>query len=94
VGWLINRASGTEAALDMLDSPLSPPPVAVIPDYALPLLEGCGSVKPGSLRVIGKTQAVPFIPAFVGDAMPADKQEKLLKVLLGTKDGAKSRKQS
>jgi hypothetical protein len=41
------RASYSEAALDVLDSALSPPPIAVIPSYALRLLEGCGSVKPG-----------------------------------------------
>src|SRR5215475_4956836 len=67
------RGSYSEAALDMLDSQLSPPPVAVIPGYALRLLEGCGSVKPGSLRVIGKTRAVPFITVFVSDSIPAEK---------------------
>ena len=84
-----NRPSYTEAALDLLDSQLSPPPVAVIPGYALPLLEGCGSVKPGNLKVIGKTQAVPFIQVFVADSMPAERQEKILKALLGIKGDAK-----
>jgi outer membrane protein assembly factor BamB len=84
-----NRPSYTEAALDLLDSQLSPPPVAVIPGYALPLLEGCGSVKPGNLKVIGKTQAVPFIQVFVADTMPAERQEKIFKVLLGIRGDAK-----
>ena len=83
------RASYSEAALDMLDSQLSPPPVAVIPGYALRLLEGCGSVKPGSLKVIGKTQAVPFIALFLSDAIPGEKQEKILQTLLGIKEDAK-----
>src|SRR5512133_1842819 len=78
------RASYSDAALDILDSQLSPPPVAVIPTYALPLLEGCGSVKPGNLKVIGKTQPVPFIAVFVSDAMPADRQERILQVLLAS----------
>jgi outer membrane protein assembly factor BamB len=86
---LQNRASYTEAALDMIDSALSPPPVAVIPSYALPLLEGCGSVKPGSLRVIGKSQPTPFITAFLADSFPAEKQEKILKTLLSLKTDAK-----
>ncbi len=59
------RASYSGAAMDVLDSKLSPPPVAVIPSYALPLLEGCGSVQPGSLKVIGKTEPVPFITLFI-----------------------------
>src|SRR5439155_13293364 len=44
-----SRASGNDAALDVLDSSASPLPVAVIPSYALPLLEGCGSITPGDL---------------------------------------------
>ena len=57
----------------------TPPPVAVIPGYALALLEGCGSVKPGSLKVIGKTQPVPFIAVFVADTIPAERQENFSK---------------
>jgi len=83
------RASYSDAALDMLDSQLSPPPVAVIPSYALPLLEGCGSVKPGNLKVIGKTQPVPFIMVFVADTIPAEKEQKILKTLLDLKSNAK-----
>src|SRR5437868_5309289 len=83
------RGSFNEAALDMLDSQLSPPPVAVIPSYALRLLEGCGSVKPGNLKVIGETKPVPFITLFVSDTIPAEKQEKIFKSLLGVKDDPK-----
>jgi outer membrane protein assembly factor BamB len=83
------RGSYSDAALDMLDSSMSPPPVAVIPGYALPLLEGCGSVKPGSLRVIGKTKPVPFITVFVGDNVGAEKEEKILRSLEGIKGDGK-----
>ena len=83
------RDSYSDAALDMLDSQLSPPPVAVIPSYALPLLEGCGSVKPGNLKVIGKTQPLPFITVFVADSIAAEKREKILQTLLGVKGDAK-----
>ena len=37
----------------------------VISSYARPLLEGCGTIKRGDLRVIGETADVPFISAFV-----------------------------
>jgi len=88
-GKLETRSSYSDAALDMIDSSLSPPPMAVIPSYALPLLEGCGSVKPGDLKVIGKTQAVPFITVFLADSFPAEKEERILKTLLSIKGDAK-----
>ena len=83
------RASYNEAALDALDSASSPPPVAVIPSYALPLLEGCGSMKPGDLKVIGKTGPISFITVFLADNIAAEKEEKILKVLLDIKKDAK-----
>jgi outer membrane protein assembly factor BamB len=83
------RATYSDAALDMLDSSLSPPPVAVIPGYAIRLLEGCGTIKPGNLKVIGKTEPLPFITVFVTDTIPTEKQEKILKTLLGVKTDPK-----
>src|SRR5258707_4466774 len=83
------RASYSDAALDLVDSKLSPPAVAVIPGYALRLLEGCGSVKPGALKVLGKAQPVPFITGFVADTIPAEKQDKILQTMLGMNGDAK-----
>lgn len=37
----------------------------VISSYAQPLLEGCGTIQKGDLRVIGETDPVPFVVAFV-----------------------------
>ena len=37
---------------------------AVISSYAKPLLEGCGTINKGDLRVVGETDPVPFIGAF------------------------------
>jgi outer membrane protein assembly factor BamB/ABC-type phosphate/phosphonate transport system substrate-binding protein len=85
----MQRDSFGDAALDVLDSPSSPGPVAVVPGYAMRLLEGCGSVKPGSLRVIGKTRAVPFITVFVSDNIPAEKEEKIVVSLLSIKSEPK-----
>lgn len=83
------RDSYSDAALDVLDSEASPMPAAVIPGYALRLLEGCGSITPGSLKVIGKTQPLPFVTVFLADNVPAEKKQKILKVLLSVKDDAK-----
>ncbi len=83
------RAQYTDAALDVLDSSASPLPVAVIPSYALRLLEGCGSVKPGELKVIGKTQPMPFVTVFISDRITSEKEQKILKSLLGVKRDAK-----
>ncbi len=84
----LSRPSGNDAALDVVDSSASPPPVAVIPSYALPLLEGCGSIKKGDLKVIGETAAVPFITVFLSDSIASDKQADILNSLLGMKDDA------
>lgn len=49
---------------------------AVISSYAEPLLEGCGTIKKGDLRVIAKTEPVPFVTAFVIDRVdPADRDQ-------------------
>lgn len=51
-----------------------PPTATVISSYAQPLLEGCGTVKKGDLRVIGETAEVPFITVFVaGEVEPGDR---------------------
>lgn len=83
------RPTCSDGALDILDSRQSPPPVAVISSYALPLLEGCGSIKKGDLRVIGKTAPVPFVTVFVSENIPAAKQKQILNSLLGLKRDAK-----
>jgi ABC-type phosphate/phosphonate transport system substrate-binding protein len=38
--------------------------VGVISSYAFALLEGCGNVRKGDLRVVGQTRPVPFITVF------------------------------
>jgi ABC-type phosphate/phosphonate transport system substrate-binding protein len=42
---------------------------AVISSYAAPLLEGCGTIKKGDLRVVGETEPVPFVTAFTTEWM-------------------------
>jgi ABC-type phosphate/phosphonate transport system substrate-binding protein len=55
---------------------------AVISSYAKPLLEGCGTVEKGSLRVVGETEPVPFIEAFVNDKLSAADQSTIAKALV------------
>lgn len=85
-GGIEARGAYSDAALDVLDSTAKPPPVAVIPDYALRLLEGCGSVKPGELRVIGSTPSLPFITVFLADDIPQAQARTILDTLLNLKE--------
>lgn len=55
---------------------------AVISSYAEPLLEGCGTVKKGDLRVIGVTAPVPFVTAFVSDELSAEERAAVTAALL------------
>lgn len=64
---------------------------AVISSYAKPLLEGCGTVQKGDLRVIAETEDVPFVGAFVRKDLPADLKQKLTLALLEVGNDAKLR---
>jgi ABC-type phosphate/phosphonate transport system substrate-binding protein len=55
---------------------------AVISSYAQPLLEGCGTIKKGDLRVVGETEEVPFITAFVNSSLSQPEQQNLKAALL------------
>ncbi|MEM6468111.1 MAG: PhnD/SsuA/transferrin family substrate-binding protein [Planctomycetota bacterium] len=48
---------------------------AVISSYAQPLLEGCGTIKKGDLRVVAKTNPVPFVTLFVSDSLEPKRRE-------------------
>ena len=59
---------------------------AVISSYAKPLLEGCGTIPKGALRVIAETDPVPFVVAFTNDGMAADVKQAVVKCLMSVKD--------
>ncbi len=61
---------------------------AVISSYAKPLLEGCGTVPKGALRVIAETEPVPFVVAFINEGAGADVKETVSKALMEVKDNA------
>lgn len=55
---------------------------AVISSYAKPLLEGCGQVPKGSLRIIGETEEVPFVAAFINSGLDEATQRTVTQALL------------
>ncbi len=55
---------------------------AVISSYAAPLLEGCGTIQKGELRVVGETEPVPFVAAFATEHLSKELQAKFKKALL------------
>lgn len=59
---------------------------AVISSYASPLLEGCGTIKKGDLKVIGESDPVPFISAFVESSLAPEVQKKITEALLSMHD--------
>ena len=63
-----------------------PPAATVISSYAQPLLEGCGTIKRGDLRVIARTENVPFITAFLANKLSATRRTALTKALLAVGD--------
>ena len=79
-------ASCTTGAAAVLEAAAkgAPPTATVISSYAQPLLEGCGSVKKGDLRVVGETAEVPFITAFVSGAVDPGDRISILAALLET----------
>ena len=55
---------------------------AVISSYAAPLLEGCGTIKKGDLRVVGETKPIPFVTAFASDRVDEPLQAEIRAALL------------
>jgi ABC-type phosphate/phosphonate transport system substrate-binding protein len=54
----------------------------VISSSLKPVLEGCGTVQKGDLRVVGETEPVPFIGAFLNDELSADVKKQVQAELL------------
>ncbi len=75
--------SCSDAAKKILDAHQEGKKVAaVISSYAQPLLEGCGTIKKGDLRVVGETDPVPFVTAFVNAKRSATEREAIQKAFL------------
>ena len=80
------RSACDEGATLILELAKDQHGAAVISSYAKPLLEGCGTVKKGDLRVIGETSPVPFVAAFVSEQLDAKLQQAVRAELLALKN--------
>jgi ABC-type phosphate/phosphonate transport system substrate-binding protein len=69
--------SCSNAAVALMEMPATTKAAAVISSYAEPLLEGCGKVKKGDLRVIGESKPVPFITLFARTSLSTTELSKL-----------------
>jgi ABC-type phosphate/phosphonate transport system substrate-binding protein len=79
---LETAAGCEEGALRILELPAGERGAAVISSYAKPLLEGCGTVPKGALRVVGETTPVPFIAAFTSGELPDELRQRIGAALL------------
>ncbi|MEO1523918.1 MAG: PhnD/SsuA/transferrin family substrate-binding protein [Planctomycetota bacterium] len=82
----------SEAATAMLKMPKDKAVAAVISSYAEPLLKGCGSIREGELRVVGRTKDVPFVTAFINEGLSAELSENIQIALLTAGTDPKFRK--
>ncbi|MFI5381317.1 MAG: PhnD/SsuA/transferrin family substrate-binding protein [Tepidisphaerales bacterium] len=85
----IETAAGCDVgATRVLELPAGQHGAAVISSYAKPLLEGCGTVPKGALRVVGETKPVPFVTVFVAADMPQAESDAIRKILLDVAENA------
>jgi outer membrane protein assembly factor BamB len=59
---------------------------AVISSYAIPLLEGCGTIDRGALRIVGRTDPVPLIGVFATERIDATAERALVDALVTAGD--------
>jgi len=76
---LLTRPSCTTAGVAVTEKEAD---AAAISSYALALLEGCGSIEKGSLRVVGTTAPVPFVAVFAGEGVSPQAERAILDDLL------------
>ena len=79
------RATCNQTGLAVLEKQAD---AGVISSYAMALLEGCGTIDKGALRVIGRTAPVPFITVFATQRVSAADAAAITKTLLAVNDNA------
>ena len=75
------RPNCTKAAAAIIDAEQPTKLAAVISSYAQPLLEGCGTIEKGAVRVVGQTPAIPFIGAFAAATLKGEDLETVRETL-------------
>jgi len=83
------RFGCSESALEVIENKSKKPAVAVISSYAMALLEGCGTVDKGSLRLIGETKPLPFITVAATQSVDLQTRKKILDALLAVGENAR-----
>ena len=78
------RPGCSDSVTEMLEK-TQRPTAAVISSYAAALLEGCGTIEKGSIRIIGRTQPVPFVTVFFTAAMEEPLGVQVREALLAVK---------
>ena len=78
----------SEAAFAALENEQKPGAAAVISSYAMAVLEGCGTIDKGALRVIGRTGPVPFIRVFATDSVTPAAEKEITGALLAVRSDA------
>jgi len=74
-----SKASCSTAALAVAENDTD---ACVVSSYAMPLLEGCGTIEKGELRIVGVTDPVPFIGVFAADRVNRAEEQRLCRALL------------
>lgn len=80
---IATRESCSAASLAVVEGDAD---AAVVSSYALPLLRGCGTIDAGELKVIGQTDAVPFITVFGTEHLTSQEERSLLDALRSVRD--------
>ena len=78
-----SKSSCSTAALAVAENDAD---ACVVSSYAMPLLEGCGTIKKGELRIVGITDPVPFVGVFATDRVSGAEEQQLCEALLEVKD--------
>ena len=76
----------SEAAKALMALPDDAMAAAVISSYAAPLLEGCGTINKGDLRIVGQTGDLPFVTAFVDQTLPQSRRDEIKQALITLRD--------
>jgi ABC-type phosphate/phosphonate transport system substrate-binding protein len=79
------RPGCSDSVVEMLEHP-EKLTASVISSYAAALLEGCGTIEKGSIRVIGETEPVPFVTVFFSGRINEDRGREICRALASVKD--------
>ena len=76
----------SDSALAALENRAPRGAVAVISSYAMALLEGCGTIPRGSIRIVGATDPVPFVTVFATERVSTAAAREILAALLAVRE--------